>query len=180
MSTHNLRSDFRSILKFTLVGSLLSLVLLNVVPAQAASADSHSDEELRNLATVQGGLDAWRDGTGSPFDSLAENATWEITGNSVAAGTYTSKEDFLAKVIRPFNARMATSLKPAVRELYADGDTVVALFDAEGTALDGLAYRNTYAWFLQLDDNQIVKATAFFDSLPFNDLWHRVTPAPPA
>ena len=50
--------------------------------------------------------------------------------------------------------------------------------DAEGTARDGIPYRNTYVRFLTLRDGKIVKASAFFDSLAFNDLWQRVTPAP--
>jgi hypothetical protein len=29
-----------------------------------------------------------------------------------------------------------------------------------------------------LRDDKIVKATAFFDSIAFNDFWQRVTPAP--
>jgi uncharacterized protein len=59
-----------------------------------------------------------------------------------------------------------------------DGDTVVALSDAEGTALDGIPYRNTYAWFLRLRDDRIIAASAFFDSLAFNDLRQRVEPGP--
>ena len=67
-------------------------------------------------------------------------------------------------MIRPFNAQMASPLRPTVRDMYADGDTVIVFFDAEGTARDGVPYRNTYSWFLSLRDNRIVKASAFFDS----------------
>ena len=157
----------------TLAG--LTLGLLFAVPAMA-SAEPYDDVETRNLEVVRAGLDAWRDGTGSPYDALADDATWEVTGNSAAARVYTSKEDFLANVIRPFNARMSQGLKPTVRGLYADGDTVVAFFDAEGVARDGVPYRNTYAWFLTLADGRIVKASAFFDSIAFDELWSRVTP----
>lgn len=95
------------------------------------------------------GFDAWPDGTGSPYEALADDVTWEIVGNSVVARVYTSKEDFLSNVIRPFNTRMASPLRPTVRDMYADGD---------------VPYRNTYSWFLSLRDNRIVKASAFFDS----------------
>ena len=71
---------------------------------------------------------------------------------------------------------MKAGLKPTIRQLYADGDTVVAFFDASGTAKDGVPYSNTYAWFLELRDGKIVKAHAFFDSVAFNDLWSRVKP----
>jgi ketosteroid isomerase-like protein len=70
-------------------------------------------------------LDAWAAGQGGVFDLLAPEARWTIVGNSVAAGTYHSREEFLSKVIRPFNARLATPLVPKVHALYADGDTVI-------------------------------------------------------
>jgi ketosteroid isomerase-like protein len=165
-------------LQHALAGLVLAIGLIQLLPAKMAAAQPHDDQETRNLATVRGGFDAWRDRTGSPYDALADDATWEITGNSVAARTYTSKEDFLANVIRPFNARMSSRLIPTIRSIYADGDTVIVFFDAEGTARDGIPYRNTYAWFLQLREDKIVKASAFFDSVAFNDLWQRVVPAP--
>ena len=137
-------------------------------------AQPHDELETRNLATVQAGFDAWSGGTGSPYDAPAEEVSWEIVGNSVASRVYTSKDDFLSNVIRPFNARMSTPLIPTIRNIYADNDTVIVFFDAEGTARDGLPYRNTYAWVLTLKDNEIVKASAFFDAIAFNDLWQRV------
>ncbi len=66
----------------------------------------------------------------------------------MVAHVYTSKEDFLSNVIRPFNARMASPLRPTVRDMYADGD---------------VPYRNTYSWFLSLRDNRIVKASQRVD-----------------
>jgi ketosteroid isomerase-like protein len=132
----------------------------------------------RNRETVQASFDAWRAGTGSPFDLLVDNAIWTIVGNSVASRTYVSKEDFI-EVIRPFNARMSVGLKPTtIRGVHADGDTVVIFFDASGTARDGKPYANTYAWFFEMKDGRVVKASAFFDSVEFNDFWQRVTPAP--
>ncbi|MGE0217373.1 nuclear transport factor 2 family protein [Mycolicibacterium sp.] len=134
----------------------------------------HDTTESRNVATVSAGFEAWRSGTGSPYDHLSDDATWQIVGNCAAARTYTGKEDFLARVIRPFNARMAQRLVPTIRQIFADGDTVIVLFDAEGVARDGIGYRNTYAWFLTLAGDRIVAATAFFDSIAFDDLWRRV------
>jgi ketosteroid isomerase-like protein len=63
------------------------------------------------------------------------------------------------------------------RSLYTDGNTVIAFFDAKGTARDGKPYTNTYAWFLEMHNGRIVAAFAFFDSLEFNELWTRVVPA---
>jgi ketosteroid isomerase-like protein len=90
---------------------------------------------------------------------------------------YPSKQAFIDEVIHPFNARMSSPLVPTIHGLYADDDMVIALFDASGTARDGKPYTNTYSWYLRLQDEQIVEATAFFDSIEFNDFWTRITPA---
>lgn len=158
-------------MRFLLVAVLTLLLFASTAPA---SARPYDDTEAANLATIRSGFDAWSAGTGSPYDTLADDATWEIVGNSDVSRVYTSKEDFLANVIRPFNARMSARLIPTIRDLYADGDTVVVFFDATGTARDGVPYRNTYAWFLTLRDGTIVRASAFFDSLALNDLWRRI------
>lgn len=150
------------------------IALLIIASTGTASAQSYDEVESRNLDIIRTGFDAWSAGTGSPYDALADHAAWEITGNSAAARVYTGKEDFLSNVIRPFNARMSQRLIPAIRDIYADGDTVIVLFDAAGVARDGVPYRNTYSWFLTLNDGQIVRATAFFDSIAFNELWQRV------
>lgn len=135
------------------------------------------NEEERNRAAVAAALQAWADGTGSPYDLLAPDAQWTIAGNSLASRTYESKEAFLRDVIRPFNARMAERLIPTVHRIYADGDTVVAHFDASGTAIDGKPYVNSYAWILRMREEQIVQAHAFFDAHAFDDLWTRVEQA---
>ena len=109
--------------------------------------------------------------------ALQESPAVEDSGNSVAAGTYHSREEFLSKVIPPFNARMATLLVPKVHALYADGDTVIAYFDASATVRDGSTYDNTYTWYLRTRQGAIMEAVAFFDSLEFNDFWTRVEPA---
>lgn len=150
--------------------------LLAALTTQNANSRETSSEQ-RNRELVARSFEAWRDGTGSPYDLLAEDAAWTITGNSLAAKLYPDKEAFMREVIRPFNARMGSRLVPTVRRLYAEGDTVIAFFDAKGTARDGEPYVNTYAWILEMKDGRIVKAHAFFDSIVFDALWRRVSPA---
>ena len=142
-----------------------------------AMAQSTNDIETSNKAAVQAKFEAWSAGTGSPFELLADDATWTITGRSIASKTYPNKEAFMNEVIRPFNARMSVGLKPTIRSIHADGETVVIFFDANGTARDGKPYVNTYAWFFDMRGGKVVKASAFFDSIEFNELWQRVMPA---
>jgi ketosteroid isomerase-like protein len=137
-------------------------------------AQSASEIAARNKATVQKSFDAWRAGTGSPFDLLAEEATWTIAGHSSAGRTYQSREAFLREVIQPFNNRLREPLKPTVHDMVAEGSKVVILFDASAVALDGRPYKNTYAWIFTMREGKVVDATAFFDSIAFDDLWLRV------
>ncbi|KYK47472.1 ketosteroid isomerase [Bradyrhizobium liaoningense] len=141
-----------------------------VLPARATS----SEED--NQALIARSFDAWREGTGGPYDLLADDVVWTITGNSLAAKTYPSREAFMGEVIRPFNARMKTRLVPTMRHLYAQGNTVIAFFDAKGETRDGQTYANTYAWFLEMKDGRIARAHAFFDSIAFDAFWRRVKP----
>lgn len=142
----------------------------------AAGALDRTSTESRNRAVVEAAFRAWSDGTGSPFDLLRDDATWTIVGRSVASKSYQGREAFVREVIRPFNARLSEPLKPSVRRIYADGDHVIVFFDATGTARDGEPYSNTYAWFFEMREGRVLAATAFFDSVEFNELWARVAP----
>ena len=64
---------------------VLGVALAAGAMAFAASAQQRPDETERNRALVTKGMQAWVDGTGSPYDLLAENARWTITGTSLAA-----------------------------------------------------------------------------------------------
>ena len=143
-----------------------------------SSSTTHTAEEARNLVAVRAGFDAWRNGTGSPYDLLADDVSWTIVGRSDASKTYPSRAAFMEEVIRPFNARMREPLKPTIHNLVADGDTVVIFFDAAGVARDGIPYQNTYAWIWRMRDGKVATAHAFFDSIAFNELWRRVKPQP--
>jgi ketosteroid isomerase-like protein len=133
--------------------------------------------QAQNKRAIRAAFDAWRNKTsGNVFDLLAPDATWTIVGNSPVSRTYKSRQEFLDNVIKPFDARLAKPLAPTVRDIYADGDMVIALFDGEATARDGKPYKNTYTWYMQMREGKIVNVIAFFDTVEFNDFWTRVKP----
>jgi ketosteroid isomerase-like protein len=132
--------------------------------------------QAQNKKIVQAGFDKWKDGTRSIFELLAPDAKWTIVGNSPMSRTYQNRQEFLDQVITPLNARFSSRLIPTVRGIYADGDMVIVLFDGAATARDGKPYKNTYSWYLQMKDGQIVNAVAFFDTIEFTDFWMRVSP----
>jgi ketosteroid isomerase-like protein len=135
-----------------------------------------------NKQKVKNMLAAWKDGQGQALmELLSEDIEWTIVGKSLVAGTTRGKTELREKVLGPFGARFAKSserFRPVtVHGIYQEGDTVVAYFDGRGTANDGKPYLNSYAWFLTFKQGLVVRATAFFDSIAFNDLWQRVTPS---
>ena len=103
-------------------------------------------EERGNRDRVEKAFRDWQEGTGYITDLLADDLTWTIVGRSRASGTYEGKGAFVGEVLEPFGARFSERFRPvAVRSIYEDGDTVVVLWDGEGTRLDGEPYENTYA-----------------------------------
>ena len=132
---------------------------------------------MTNREIVTRAFDNWKAGTAYISDIFADDMRWTIVGQSLASRTYAGRQAFIDEVLHPFAQRFSSPFRPAeIHGVYADGDMVVALWDGEGTANDGLAYRNTYAWFMRLREGQVAEGTAFYDAIAFNDLWTRVTP----
>jgi ketosteroid isomerase-like protein len=62
-------------------------VIFAALSGGIAMAQTDQDREARNKALVEEKFEAWATGTGSPYELLADDATWTITGNSLAAKT---------------------------------------------------------------------------------------------
>jgi ketosteroid isomerase-like protein len=151
--------------------------------SQTTMEVSQTDDSITqsNRNTVATAFDNWKNGTGNIGTLLAPDIKWTIVGNSYVSKTFTSKQELLDKVLIPFGARFtgekAQRFAPTtIYGIYANGDTIIVLWDGKGIARDGKPYENSYAWFLKMKDGQAVEATAFFDSIAFNDLWSRVKP----
>jgi uncharacterized protein len=101
---------------------------------------------------------------------------WRIEGHSLASKEYESKQQLIDEVLTPFGTRFAVSdpFRPVtIRSVYADGDTVIVLWDGCGVANDGKPYENSYAWVMKMHEGKVIDETAFYDSISFNDLWTR-------
>jgi uncharacterized protein len=135
---------------------------------------SQQQQQQQNKKLIQEGFDRWASNQGSFFDLLSDDIEWTITRTSPISKTYTSRKQFLDEVIAPLSARLSKQITPKVRALYADGDTVIALWDGTAVAKDGKPYNNTYSWYMTLKNDRIVKAIAFFDTLELADIWERI------
>jgi uncharacterized protein len=133
-----------------------------------------------NREIIRQAFEAWRQGTGPITDVFAPGMVWRIEGHSAVAREYRGTQQFVDEVLAPFGARFAGGepFRPVtIRGVYADGDTVVVIWDGRGIANDGRPYENSYAWIMKLDNGKVVDGTAFFDSISFDDLWSRVQPS---
>jgi ketosteroid isomerase-like protein len=127
-----------------------------------------------DLKIVENAFEEWMEGTGYVSRLFAPEMTWEIVGRSAASARYQSADEFIAKVLEPFGRRFSASepFRPVkIRGIYADGPTVIVLWDGAGTTITGTTYENTYAWILSLDQGLIVDGIAFYDSIAFDELW---------
>ncbi len=141
------------------------------------------DETERNRATMTAAFEAWRDGSAPISETFARDMTWEIVGHSAASRRYATTNEFIDEVLTPFAQRFSTTdpFRPFnIRGVFADGDTVIVLWDGRGTTINDTTYENTYAWCMQLRDGKVIDGTAFYDSISFNQLWADVTPVNPA
>lgn len=137
-----------------------------------------------NRDLVTDAFAAWSDGTGYVTSIFADDMTWEIVGHSAASRKYANKQEFIDEVLAPFGARFSTEqpFRPVtIRGIFADdtSSTVIVLWDGSGMTRVGTRYDNTYAWFMTLRDGAVVDGTAFYDSISFNELWEKVSPATP-
>ena len=132
-----------------------------------------------NREIISQAFGAWQRGTGAVSDVFAPEMVWRIEGHSAASREYHSRRQFIDEVLAPFGARFSTSepFRPVtIRGVFADGDTVIVVWDGRGITIDDQPYENSYAWIMKMHAGQVVDGTAFYDSISFNSLWTRVQP----
>ncbi|WP_375419412.1 nuclear transport factor 2 family protein [uncultured Hymenobacter sp.] len=156
-----------------LVPRWLGLALLLALPT-LTYAQSPMSPETHNKQLIQQAFARWAAGTGNFFDLLTDDVQWTITGSSPYSKTYTSKQQFIDEAVTPLSVRLAGPIVPKVRNVYADGDVVVAIWDGAATAKDGQPYRNTYSWAMTLKNGRITHVTAFLDLIPYLDVFKRL------
>ncbi|MFD2571930.1 nuclear transport factor 2 family protein [Spirosoma soli] len=146
-------------------------VLLN---AGMVNAQDKTSTVMENKALIRNGFDQWAAATGNFFDLLADDMQWTITGSTPLSKTYMGKKQFMDEVITPLNDRLSKKIVPSLRELYADGDVVIALWDGQATATDGKPYNASYCWTMQVQHGRIIRVVAFLDGIEFADIMSRI------
>jgi len=139
-----------------------------------SGAYASKDITLDNKKIIEKGFEQWASATGNFFDLLDPNIKWTISGHSQFSKTYNNKEVFIEEVIKPLNEKLSVKIKPSIRNIYAEKDTVVVLWDGAAVAKDGKPYINSYAWFLKMKNGKIVEAVAFLDTADLEAIFNRI------
>ena len=155
----------------TLLIALMSAPL--TLPAAQPQAVGDTAQQ-RNLALVRSAFDRWLANDGF-FDQLpAPDARWIVHGSGALAKTYEGREAYIREFVRPFAARLTAPVKPAIRRLVAQDDVVVALWDGEATARDGVPYRNHYVWVFRFENGRAAELEIFLDLQTYEGVITRV------
>ncbi|WP_307789550.1 nuclear transport factor 2 family protein [Mycolicibacterium baixiangningiae] len=142
-----------------------------------SAAEDPPTPQQRNAEVIRNAFALGVGGDEHTFYSvLAEDVQWTVA-RAVEPRTYTSRAQFLREGAGPIQSRLTGPIQANVRQLIAEGDVVVAIWDGTATARDGRPYVNSYAWVMTLRDERVVRATAFLDMVVLNELLERVEPA---
>lgn len=156
--------------------SLTLAVLVSLgIGVAGASANSVTAVEARNKQHVTEAFDQWAAGSTTFFsDMLTPDVVWTIKGSGPSAGEYRGVDAFVEQAVRPFVSRLSSPVRPVRKQIWADGDHVIIQWDGVGTARDGQAYRNSYAWIFHMRDGKAFEATAYLDLVPYDDVLRRI------
>jgi len=98
------------------------------------------------------------------FDHVAQDVNWTVMGTHPLAGTYHTKEDFLAHTFARLDKLLKEGVVLRVTNLLVDGDTAAVELESLSTALDGKPFDNRYCWIARFSNGTIVEIRAYLDS----------------
>ncbi|VUD46020.1 hypothetical protein TDB9533_00740 [Thalassocella blandensis] len=149
--------------------TIKSDTIKNDISQKALIPKELAPKELTEKEIVRQSFLDWEKGKGSPFSLLSENATWTVMGPTSSAKTYTIKE-LQQQIITPFNLRLKTPLRPTLIDIFQEDDTVIILFNAQATMINGDIYKNSYAWFFTMSGKVVTNVKAVLDLNAFDRL----------
>jgi ketosteroid isomerase-like protein len=103
-------------------------------------------------------------GGGQLLESVTDDATWRIIGNTTFSGTSKGKQDIEAFLGRLFS-QLETPGQILLDNLIAEGDYVVLQGRGSGfKTKTGRSYDNNYCWVFRMRDGKISEITEYLDT----------------
>jgi len=98
------------------------------------------------------------------FNHVAQDVKWTVMGTHPLAGTYHTKDDFLAHTFARLDKLLKEGVVLRVSNLLVDGDTAAVELESLSTALNGKPFDNRYCWIARFSNGTIVEVRAYLDS----------------
>jgi uncharacterized protein len=97
--------------------------------------------------------------------SLADDATWTVTGQYSWSRTFTGKEQILKDLHGHVRALLVNPARTVARRFIADGDHVVVEAKGDNLTKTGQRYDNDYCLVFRLADGKIREIREYCDSV---------------
>jgi Ketosteroid isomerase-related protein len=98
------------------------------------------------------------------FEHVADNVCWKVMGTHPLAGTYSSKQDFLAHTFARLNKILKEGVVLKVTGIIVQDDTAAVELETHSSALNGMPFNNRYCWIVKFKNEIIVEVHAYLDS----------------
>ena len=97
--------------------------------------------------------------------SLADDATWTVTGQYSWSRTFTGKPSILNDLHGHVRTRLAERTRTIAHRFIADGDHVVVEAKGDNVTREGVRYDNDYCLVFRLEGGKIREIREYCDSV---------------
>ncbi|WP_454617293.1 nuclear transport factor 2 family protein [Bradyrhizobium cenepequi] len=97
--------------------------------------------------------------------SLAEDATWTVTGQYSWSRTFHGKQSILNDLHGHVRSLLAERARTSAHRFIADGDHVVVEAKGDNVTKQGIRYDNDYCLVFRLEDGKIKEIREYCDSV---------------
>jgi ketosteroid isomerase-like protein len=98
------------------------------------------------------------------YESLADDATWTVTGQYSWSRTFKGKEAIARDLIGHLRTRLIERTRTIAHRFVADGDVVVVEAHGDNMTREGVRYDNEYCLVYRLDGGKIKEIREYCDS----------------
>jgi ketosteroid isomerase-like protein len=131
----------------------------------AAMSTAENKKLIEDIFAVAGNPDPSARDRALFIASLAEDATWTVTGQYSWSRTFAGKEQILKDLHGHVRTLLVNPTRTLARRLIADGDHVVVEAKGDNLTKAGLRYDNDYCLVFRLEGGKIREIREYCDSV---------------
>lgn len=95
---------------------------------------------------------------------MAEDVRFTLIGTTKLSGVFTSRKEFVDRVMAPLGAQLEGALTITVDNMIAEGDNVVVQSHGKSSTRKGIPYNNTYCQIFRIEGGKIKEMTEYLDT----------------